>query len=248
MLISWVCRWTPDWIPWARRKRGRPKKTWVIGVQAPMTTRNLEPDQWRNREEWRLVSGRRRQLLKNRTERSLHLRLGLKNGFFSARFATAVYSPYFFVLKSVCEIYVQYLYTFLISLKRAAGLLHFFLIILTLCLLLLFQATQWVATPFGDVKSREGMWAVLNVFWRQRCKQTRAFQIRCKPSQAVCRRSVSFIAMFRVSLTMWTCLTSVRTKYMRLRFWTILNSDVCSKSSYSSFSRGRQINLALVRR
>jgi hypothetical protein len=28
-----------------------------------MTTRNLEPDQWRNREEWRLVSGRRRQLL-----------------------------------------------------------------------------------------------------------------------------------------------------------------------------------------
>jgi len=35
------------------------------GVQAAMTTRNLEPDQWRNREEWRLVSGRRRQLLKN---------------------------------------------------------------------------------------------------------------------------------------------------------------------------------------
>jgi len=23
-----------------------------------MTTRNLEPDQWRNREKWRLVSGR----------------------------------------------------------------------------------------------------------------------------------------------------------------------------------------------
>jgi len=39
------------------------------GVQAAMTTRNLEPDQWRNREEWRLVSGRRRQLLKNRTDR-----------------------------------------------------------------------------------------------------------------------------------------------------------------------------------
>ena len=28
-----------------------------------MTTRNLEPDQWRNREKWRLVSGRRRQML-----------------------------------------------------------------------------------------------------------------------------------------------------------------------------------------
>ena len=33
-------------------------------VQAAMTTRNLEPEQRRNREEWRLVSGRRRQLLK----------------------------------------------------------------------------------------------------------------------------------------------------------------------------------------
>jgi hypothetical protein len=28
-----------------------------------MTTGNLEPDQWRNREEWRLVCGRRRQVL-----------------------------------------------------------------------------------------------------------------------------------------------------------------------------------------
>ena len=40
------------------------KKNWMEGVQAAMTTRNLEPDQWRNREEWRLVSGRRRQLFK----------------------------------------------------------------------------------------------------------------------------------------------------------------------------------------
>ena len=36
------------------------EKTWMEGVQAAMTTRNLEPNQWRNREEWRLVSGRRR--------------------------------------------------------------------------------------------------------------------------------------------------------------------------------------------
>ena len=43
------------------------------GVQAVMTTRNLEPDQWRNREEWRLVSGRRRQLLKKRTDRQIDL-------------------------------------------------------------------------------------------------------------------------------------------------------------------------------
>ena len=52
-------------IPRERRKGGRPRKTWMEGVQAAMTTRNLEPDQWRNREEWRLVSGRRRQLFKN---------------------------------------------------------------------------------------------------------------------------------------------------------------------------------------
>jgi hypothetical protein len=58
-----------DWIPRERRKRGRPRKTWMEGVQAAMTTRNLEPDQWRNREEWRLVSGRRRRLLKNRRDR-----------------------------------------------------------------------------------------------------------------------------------------------------------------------------------
>jgi len=60
------------WIPRETRKRGRPRKTWMEGVQAAMTTRNLEPDQWRNREEWRLVSGRRRQLLKNRTDRLIY--------------------------------------------------------------------------------------------------------------------------------------------------------------------------------
>src|SRR5215468_9064438 len=52
-----------EWIPEERRKRGRPRKTWMEGVQAAMKTRNLEPDRWRNREEWRFVSGRRRQLL-----------------------------------------------------------------------------------------------------------------------------------------------------------------------------------------
>ena len=58
-----------DWIPQERRERGRPRKTKMEGVQAAMTTRNLELDQWRNREEWRLVSGRRRQLFKNWTDR-----------------------------------------------------------------------------------------------------------------------------------------------------------------------------------
>jgi len=32
-----------DWIPWERRKRGRPRETWMEGVQAAMTRRNLEP-------------------------------------------------------------------------------------------------------------------------------------------------------------------------------------------------------------
>jgi hypothetical protein len=52
-----------EWISEERRKRGRPRKTWMEGVQASIITRNLEPDQRRNGEEWRLVSGRRRQLL-----------------------------------------------------------------------------------------------------------------------------------------------------------------------------------------
>jgi hypothetical protein len=49
-------------VPAERRKRGRPRKTWMEGVQVAMTARNLEQNQWRNREEWCLVSGRRPQL------------------------------------------------------------------------------------------------------------------------------------------------------------------------------------------
>jgi hypothetical protein len=52
-----------EWIPEERRKIGRPRKTWTEKVQAAMKARNLEQDQWRNRKGWRLVSGRRRQLL-----------------------------------------------------------------------------------------------------------------------------------------------------------------------------------------
>jgi hypothetical protein len=32
-----------------RRKKGSPRKTWMEGVQAAMTTRNLKPAQWRKR-------------------------------------------------------------------------------------------------------------------------------------------------------------------------------------------------------
>jgi hypothetical protein len=38
-----------EWIPGERRKRGRPRKTWMEGVRAAMETRHLEADQWLNR-------------------------------------------------------------------------------------------------------------------------------------------------------------------------------------------------------
>jgi hypothetical protein len=45
-------------LPLERRKRGHPRKTSIEGVQAAMITRNLKLDQWRNRQEWHLVSRR----------------------------------------------------------------------------------------------------------------------------------------------------------------------------------------------
>jgi hypothetical protein len=54
LIMEWVLE---------RRKGGSPRKAWMEGVQAAMTARHLEQDQWRNVEEWRLVCGRRRQLL-----------------------------------------------------------------------------------------------------------------------------------------------------------------------------------------
>jgi hypothetical protein len=58
-----------EWIRGERRKRGRPRKTWMEGVRAAMTTRHLETDRWLNRKEWRLGSGRRRQLSQDRKDR-----------------------------------------------------------------------------------------------------------------------------------------------------------------------------------
>ena len=58
-----------EWIPGERRKRGRPRKTWMEGVRAAMKTRHLEADQWLNRKEWCLGPGRRRQLSQDRKDR-----------------------------------------------------------------------------------------------------------------------------------------------------------------------------------
>jgi hypothetical protein len=52
-----------------RRKRGRPRKTWMEGVRAAMKTRHLEVNQWLNRKEWCLGSGRRLQLSQDRKDR-----------------------------------------------------------------------------------------------------------------------------------------------------------------------------------
>ena len=58
-----------EWIPGERRKIGRPRKTWMEGVRAAMKTRHLEAEQWLNRKEWCLGSGRRRQLSQDRKDR-----------------------------------------------------------------------------------------------------------------------------------------------------------------------------------
>jgi hypothetical protein len=58
-----------EWIPGERRKRGLPRKTWMEGVRAAMKTRHLKADQWLNRKECCLGSGRRRQLSQDRKDR-----------------------------------------------------------------------------------------------------------------------------------------------------------------------------------
>ena len=42
-----------DWIPIERKKKGRPRKTWMEDVQEAMIVRGLEADQCMDREEWR---------------------------------------------------------------------------------------------------------------------------------------------------------------------------------------------------
>jgi hypothetical protein len=61
-----------------KRTRGRPRKTWMEGVRAAMKTRHLESDQWLNRKEWCLGSGRHRQLSQDRKDRKMMIH-GLAN-------------------------------------------------------------------------------------------------------------------------------------------------------------------------
>jgi hypothetical protein len=58
-----------EWIPGERRNRGRPRKMWMEGVRAAMKTRHLEADQWLNRKEWCLGSGRWQQLSQDQKDK-----------------------------------------------------------------------------------------------------------------------------------------------------------------------------------
>jgi hypothetical protein len=58
-----------EWIPGERRKRERPRKTWMEGVRVAMKTRYLEADQWLNKKEGCLGSGKWRQLSQDRKDR-----------------------------------------------------------------------------------------------------------------------------------------------------------------------------------
>jgi hypothetical protein len=58
-----------EWIAGERRKRGRPRETWMGSVQVAMNTRHLEADQCLNRKEWCLGSGKQRKLSQDRKDR-----------------------------------------------------------------------------------------------------------------------------------------------------------------------------------
>jgi len=48
------------WMPKQKRARGRPKKNWMEGIRKAMNERNLNEDQWEDREQWSLGAGKRR--------------------------------------------------------------------------------------------------------------------------------------------------------------------------------------------
>lgn len=47
------------WIPPQRRKRGRPRRTWTDGIKTAMTSRNLQDEDWRDRDRWKLGCDKR---------------------------------------------------------------------------------------------------------------------------------------------------------------------------------------------
>lgn len=51
-----------EWVPKERRKKGRPRNTWMKGVVETMTNRQIEEGTWENRGEWRRGCRTQRQL------------------------------------------------------------------------------------------------------------------------------------------------------------------------------------------
>lgn len=51
-----------QWKPGGRRKRGRPRRSWISGVDEEIKDRGLEDTDWNDRESWRSGIGRRRTL------------------------------------------------------------------------------------------------------------------------------------------------------------------------------------------
>ena len=58
-----IPRMVLQWIPTDRRKRGRPKCSWIQGIHRAMSDRNLQVGDWNDRETWRQGTGRRRRTL-----------------------------------------------------------------------------------------------------------------------------------------------------------------------------------------
>ena len=45
----------PEWIPVERRKRGRPRKIWIVDVNEAMVEKGLGEIDWTDRENWRQI-------------------------------------------------------------------------------------------------------------------------------------------------------------------------------------------------
>ena len=45
-----------EWVPPGRRRRGRPRITWIDGVLSCMREKGLEEGDWSDRERWRRIT------------------------------------------------------------------------------------------------------------------------------------------------------------------------------------------------
>jgi hypothetical protein len=50
-----------NWKPAGRKKRGRPRRTWKDGIYTAISERDLRMGGWKNRRQWNMEVGRRRQ-------------------------------------------------------------------------------------------------------------------------------------------------------------------------------------------